>query len=101
MAMSIGDGARLIRASFDVVRRNRSLLWFPVISTACLAVTAGFWIVQGMSLYAVHGSKLLFVPLVVAGLYSLVFVGMFFNVALAGAAAEAVDGGETSFGDGF
>jgi hypothetical protein len=100
MAMGISDGARLIRASFGVVSRNRALLWFPVISTGCLALIAGFWIFQGAFLYAVHGSMLLFVPLVVAGLYSLVFVGIFFNVALAGAAAEAIDGGRPSFKEG-
>jgi hypothetical protein len=100
MAMSITDGARLMRASFDVVRRDPELLWYPVISTGCLAVTAGFWIFEGAWLYAVHGPALLFVPLVVAGLYSLTLVGVFFSVALAGAAAVAIDGGEPSFSGG-
>jgi hypothetical protein len=100
VAMSIRDGARLMRASFDIVRRDRALLCFPVISTGCLALTAGFWIFQGAYLHAVRGPALLFVPLVVAGLYSLAFVGVFFSVALAGAAAEAINGGEPSFTDG-
>src|SRR5204863_2598485 len=91
---------QLMRASFDVVRREPRLLWFPVISTACLVVTAGFWILQGAWLYAVSGPALLYVPLVATGLYSLVFVGIFFNVALAGATAEAIDGGDASFSDG-
>jgi Family of unknown function (DUF6159) len=98
--MSISDGARLMRASFDLIRRDRGLLWFPVISTGCLALTACFWIYEGVWLYAVRSPTLLFVPLVVIGLYSLFFVGVFFNVALAGAAAEAIDGGEPSFSDG-
>jgi len=98
--MGIGDGARLMRASLDVVRRDRALLWFPVISTGCLALTAGFWIFEGAWLYAVRGPALLFVPLVVVGLYSLAFVGVFFSVALAGAAAEVINGGEPSFSDG-
>jgi hypothetical protein len=89
-----------MRASFEIVRRHRSLLWFPVISTGCLALTAGFWVYEGVWLYAVHGSDLLFVPLVVAGLYSVAFVGIFFSVALAGATAEVIDGGEPSFSDG-
>src|SRR5947209_18057940 len=88
VAMGIKDGARLMRASFDVVRRDRALLWFPVISTGCLALTAGFWIFEGAWLYAVRSPGLLYVPLVVAGLYSLAFVGVFFSVALAGAAAQ-------------
>jgi len=98
--MSITDGARLMRASFDVVRRDPALLWFPVISTVCLALTTGFWIFQGMYLFAVHGPPFVYVPLVLAGLYSVTFVGVFFSVALAGAAAKVLDGGEPSFNDG-
>ena len=87
--MGIFDGARLMRTSFDIVRRKPALLWFPVISNACLALTAGYWILEGEGLYQVSGRSLFFVPLVIAGLYSLAFVGVFFSVALAGAAAEA------------
>jgi Family of unknown function (DUF6159) len=101
MAMGIGDGVGLMRASVGVVRQRPSLLWFPVISTVCLALTAGFWIAQGAFVYASHGSKVAYVPLVVAALYSLTFVGVFFNVALAGATAETFEGDEPSFGDGM
>jgi hypothetical protein len=97
----IGDGARLMRASFGVVRQHPGLLWFPVISTCCLAVTALFWIAQGSWLYEAQGKSLLFVPFVAAGLYALAFVGAFFSVALAGAAAEAIDTGTASVSDGF
>jgi hypothetical protein len=98
----IGDGVGLMRASFGVVRRDPALLWFPVVSTVCLALTSGFWIVQGAYLYAAHGPKLLYVPIVLAGLYSLSFVGVFFNVALAGATAEALDEeGEPSLSGGM
>ena len=88
VAPSVSDGVRLMRTSFDIVCRDLDLLWFPVISTGCLALTAGFWTFEGAWLYAVRGPVLLFVPLVVAGLYSLNFVGVFFNVALANAAGE-------------
>jgi len=94
------NGARLMRTSYEIVRRHPVLLWFPVVSTLCLAATAGFWIFEGAYLYITHGSRILFVPLVVAGLYSLALIGVFFSVALAGAAAEVVDGGEPSFSDG-
>ena len=99
--MSLLDGARLMRASFDVVRQKRALLWFPVISTACLVLTAGYWILEGAWLYHVSGRSLYFVPLVIAGLYSLAFVGVFFNVALAGSAEEVLDGGEPSLHGGI
>ncbi|TMM24242.1 MAG: hypothetical protein E6F94_09850 [Actinobacteria bacterium] len=101
MAGGLADGARLMRASFELVRREPALLWFPVISTCCLVVSAGFWIFEGAWLYAVNGAWFLYVPLVAIGLYSLFFVGIFFNVALAGAAAQILDGEETTVGDGL
>jgi hypothetical protein len=101
MTGGFGDGARLMRASFDVLRQDPALLWFPVLSTCCLALTAGFWIFQGAWLVAVSGPALMFVPLVLLGLYSLVFVGVFFSVALAGCADAALAGRETSVGDGL
>jgi len=88
-----------MRASFDVVRANPALLWFPVVSTLCLVLVTLFWIFEGAWLYAVSGPWVLFVPLVLAGVYSLTFVGIFFNVALAGAADGALDGQEPSFGE--
>ena len=90
-----------MRASFELVRREPALLWFPVISTCCLVVSAGFWIFEGAWLYAVNGAWFLYVPLAAIGLYSLFFVGIFFNVALAGAAAQILDGEETTVGDGL
>src|SRR4051812_13809066 len=98
--MGIRDGARLMRTSFEVVRRDPGLLWFPVISVACLAATAGFWVYTGDSLYQLRGRSLILVPVVIVGLYSLAFIGIFFSVALAGAAAQVVDGGEPTFNDG-
>lgn len=37
--MSFSDGARLMRASFDLVRRDGGLLWFPIGSACCLVLT--------------------------------------------------------------
>jgi hypothetical protein len=101
VAMGLTDGARLMRTSFGIVRREPDLLWFPVVSTLCLAITAGYWILQGAWVYEARGHSLLFVPLVIAGLYSLTFVGVFFSVALACAAADAVNGGDPSFRGGI
>lgn len=99
--MGIGDGARLMRASWGLVRHDRTLLWFPVASTFCFLLTAGFWLYEGTWLYSLHGPWLFFVPVVALGLYSVTFVGIFFSVALAGAAAEVIDGREASFGAGL
>jgi len=99
--MGIGDGARLIRASWGLVRHDRTLLWFPVASTFCFLLTAGFSVYEGTWVYSLHGPWLFYVPVVVLGLYSITFVGIFFNVALAGAAAAVLDGREASFGQGL
>src|SRR4051812_34033477 len=101
VAMGLTDGAQLMRASFDVVRRDLRLLWFPVISTVCLALTAPFWIFEGAWLKAVRGPGIFFALFLLAGVYSLYFVGIFFSVAVAGAAAEVIDGDEPSVGDGL
>lgn len=99
--MGVLDGTRLMRDSVSVVRQNAALLWFPVISTLCLVLISGFWILWGASLYKTHGASLVLVPLAVAGLYSLSFVAVFFSVALAGSANEAVAGSDPSLGDGI
>ena len=98
MAMGLVDGARLVRTSFGLVRHDPSLLWFPVASTFCFLLTAGFWLVAGAWVYTLAGSWFVVVPVVVLGLYSLLYVGIFFNVALAAAADAVVNGREASFG---
>jgi Family of unknown function (DUF6159) len=90
-----------MKASYDLVRGNPGLLWFPVVSISCLVLTAGFWMFEGTWLYAIHGPRVLYLPLVVVALYSLSFIGVFFNVALAGAAARALEGESSGVGDGF
>jgi hypothetical protein len=95
------DGAQLMRASYDVVRRRPGLLSYPVVSTLCLALTAGFWIYQGWWLHLVGGPPVLIVPIAALAIYTLVFIGIFFNVALAGAADTALNGEEPTFGDGI
>ena len=99
MAGGIRDGAALMRSSFVLVRHDHALLWFPVASTACFLVTAGFWLYEGTWVYSLHGPWVLFVPVVVLALYSLTFVGIFFNVALAAATDAVLDGREKSFGE--
>jgi hypothetical protein len=101
VARGFRDGAQLMRASFELVRRHPALLWFPVVSACCLALSAGFWIFEGAWLYAIDGPHVLYLPLVTIGLYSLFFVGIFFNVALAAAAARFLDGEEATLGDGL
>jgi Family of unknown function (DUF6159) len=99
--LGLRDGAQLMRSSWELVRHDRALFWFPVASTFCFLGTAAFWVYEGTWLYSVRGPWLFFVPLVLVGLYSLAFVGIFFNVALAGATDDVLDGGEASFDAGL
>jgi hypothetical protein len=96
----LADGAQLMRASFQLVRRRPALLWFPVVSTLCLALSTGFWIYEGFWFYSASGAPFLLVLLALAAVYTLSFVSIFFGVALAGAADAALDGGDPSFGAG-
>ena len=99
--MGIRDGATLMRGSWQLVRSDRTLLWFPVGAAFWLLVTAGFWLFEGAWVASLHGPRLLFVPVVVLGIYSLTFIGIFFNVALAGAVDAALSGREATFGEGL
>jgi hypothetical protein len=101
MASGIRDGARLIRMSFQLVRHDRTLLLFPVASSVCFVVTTLFWVFEGIWLSTLRGTGFLYVPLILAALYSLAFIGIFFNVALAGAADVALRGSDASFSDGM
>jgi hypothetical protein len=87
-----GHGARLMKASYGLVQQERGLLWFPVISISCVVILAAFWIFEGTWIYAVDGPKLVYPVLFLVGIYSVTFVGVFFNVALVDAASKNLDG---------
>jgi hypothetical protein len=95
-----GHGARLLRASYELVRQEPGLLWFPVVSICCVTVTAAFWIFEGAWIYAVEGPKFAYVIVFAVAVYSVTFVGIFFNVALVGAAARNLEGEPAGVGEG-
>jgi hypothetical protein len=96
----------LVRASFAVLRSDKELLVFPLVSFAVLVVvTIGFFVpfaLTGAFTRTVEGAVdpvalvLGFLYYVVA--YSVIF---FFNTALVGAAMIRLDGGEPKLADGF
>lgn len=86
-------GKQLLRASFQLFRQNRRMIWLPVISGTISAVA--FLIVSGLvavpliKSYGWSGwGVLYFVP----GTMVASFVSVFFNVALAFAADEQIEG---------
>ena len=94
-------GWALTKQSWQVVRRDRSLLWFPVISAACGLVAAIVFFGAGAGLYAATDAPAAAVPFVVIGLYVLTYVGIYFGVALTACATRSLDGRDTTVAEGL
>jgi len=113
MFARIGTGLTLAKASWQVLKADRSLVVFPIISAitalfAIAAVLAPWWLGfdAGSATSGVAGSEetqtspLVWVLLGVAG-YVATAVSIFFNVALASCAARSLDGVDTKVGEGI
>jgi len=105
MFESIGRSVALIKASWEVLRKDKELLLFPVLSgIICIIITASFLIpavLMGVGLDTNHQSS----PLVYVGifLFYLVtyFVVIFFNAGLVACAHIRLTGGDPTFSDGI
>jgi len=92
-------GWALTRESWTIVRADRSLLVFPIVSgIAALVFAAGF---GGGAIALLDTSTVLAIVLAVIGAYLLAFAAIFCNVALTACAARALDGADTTAGEGF
>jgi hypothetical protein len=90
----------LAKRSWQTLRSDRSLAWFPVLSAVVvLAFAAAFWIPAGLLLQ--DGVDVVGVILAAIGLYVTTFIGVFFSVALAACASRALDGEDTTVAEGF
>jgi len=105
MFESIGRSIALIKASWEVLRKDKELLLFPVLSgIICIIITASFLIpavLMGVGLNTEHQNS----PMVYIGifLFYLVtyFVVIFFNAGLVACANIRLTGGDPSFSDGI
>lgn len=98
----ISRGWALAKRSFAVLRADRSLVVFPVVSGIATLGAAIVIFGPATAIYASSGRSN--VVLIVAGIiaaYVLTFIAVFFNTALAAAAAQSLAGRDTSFTDGF
>ncbi len=102
----IGTGWQLTKTSLHVLRGDKKLLLFPLISGLVLiAILASF--VGGMVLTvgftATFGGDAvwLFAILMVVFYFLCFFIGIFFNAAIIGAATIRLDGGNPTLGDGL
>lgn len=93
-------GKQLLRASLGLFRQNRKMIWLPVLS-GCAAALA-FLLVSGVLIVPLVRADgytawtfLLFLPATMAS----TFTGVFFNVALAFAADEQIEGRMITVGE--
>lgn len=93
-------GWELAKESWAVLRADRSLLMFPIVSAIAIMGAAAILIGPGTALYA-NGSKPGGIVLWALAAYVLTFIGIYCNVALAAAASQALDGHDTTLRTGF
>lgn len=103
MFARIGYTWRLMGASFEVLKRDKELLLFPLLSSiCCLLVLASFvaplWLTRAWE--GAHLGPVYYVVLF-AFYFSNYFVITFFNAAIVGSAVIRLSGGDPSVGDGL
>jgi Family of unknown function (DUF6159) len=97
----IARGWALTKQSFRVLRADRSLLLFPIISVPCAIAATALVMGPGIALYSVDNKEWILIAFGVVALYVLTFVTLFFNVALAAAASTGLQGGDSTVGEGL
>lgn len=107
MANSFSNSWALVKASAHVLRMDKELLVFPVLSAVgavlvMLSFVAPLWATGGWQLFAGEGGGG-YAAWVLGFLFYLAnyFVVFFFNAALVGAALVRMDGGDPTVGDGL
>ncbi len=97
----ISRGWQLTKQSWAIVRQDRSLAAFPILATiAGLGVIAIFG-GGGAALYTSTDSEPAAIVVLVIGAYVLITVSIFCNVAVSACAARALEGHDTTVGEGF
>ena len=98
----------LVKASAKVLRQDKELLWFPLISSAALVVVIACFALPIIGLGAIDGLERPdgeTPPLVYVIAFAFYFVQysviFFFNTALVGAAMIRLEGGDPTFRDGI
>lgn len=94
-------GWALTKQSWAVVRRDRSLLAFPVIAGIAGLLAALIFFGAGAGVIVASGTDWAGVPLFLAGAYALTVISIFSSVALAACAVRALEGEDTTIGEGL
>lgn len=95
----IRRGWSLTKQSWAVLRSDRSLAAFPVLGGLATILLAAAFGLPSVLLFQ-DDSNVLGTILAAVGIYLVTFAGVFFNVALAGAAAQVLDGRDATVSSG-
>lgn len=106
MFQTIGRTWELIKMSWAVLKKDRELVLFPVMSTVALVILAGLMMGVGSGLGTVDrlagaGASEVDIVLLAVTYFLLAFVVIYFNSALIGAAMIRLAGGDPTVGDGL
>jgi hypothetical protein len=103
----IKRGLRLAKQSWAVIKQDRSLLIFPVLSaifiTIALSIVWGSAALGGVFADAdsLNESNPVVIAIAIVSIYISTFLAIFFNVALASCASRSFEGHDTTVGEGL
>ena len=97
----ISRGWRLAKDSWAVLKADRSLALFPILSFTFGAIAFLLLIAPGAAITAASDSDYAIAPFALLAAYGATFASVYFNVALAAAAAQSLDGKDTTLQDGL
>jgi hypothetical protein len=97
----LGRGWQLTKESWAVIRSDRSLVVFPVISGIAGVVTAAVFFGAGAGIVSASDQDWVAIPFVVVGLYVIIAIGIFCGVALSACAARSLEGQDTTVSEGI
>ena len=107
---SLSRGWMLAKMSLGVIKKDKEILVFPLISVVCTGIVAasfifGAFMTGSLSSLASRDFSSLSSPIGIASLFSgyflLYFITVYFNVALIGCATIRFEGGDPTVRDGF
>jgi len=102
----ISRGWRLTKLSLRVIKKDKELLLFPVLSGLfMILIMAGFiggmFLSVGLEGMFEGGATFLFIAMMAVMYFLIYFVGIFFNAAIIGCAMIRLEGGMPNLKDGF
>src|SRR3954452_494961 len=99
--LRIRTGWSLTKASWKVLKADRSLAVFPAVAIWVAWFGAMVVMMIGVGVASAVNVPAVAIPFLLAGIYFAIFSIVYFNVALAGAARLSIDGRDTTFRDGL